>query len=105
MTINEFQKEALRTASEDGENTRLIEGLIGLSSESGEALDILKRFLFQGHDLDTEHLAEELGDVAWYLAIAADAIGYSLEDILIKNVEKLQSRYPEGFDSDRSVNR
>lgn len=105
MTINEFQKEALRTVSDDSENVRLMEGLVGLSSEAGEALDILKKFLFQGHELDKEHLAEELGDVAWYLAVAADAIGRSLEDILKQNIEKRQNRYPEGFDSSRSVNR
>ena len=105
MTINEFQKEALRTVKDDNDNTILIEGLMGLSSESGEALDILKKFLFQGHELDKEHLKEELGDVAWYLAVSAHAIGCSLEDIVVKNIEKLQGRYPEGFDADRSVNR
>lgn len=105
MTINEFQKEALRTVSDDSENVRLMEGLVGLSSEAGEALDILKKFLFQGHELDKEHLAEELGDVAWYLAVSADAIGRNLEDILKQNIEKRQKRYPDGFDSSRSVNR
>ena len=105
MTINEFQKEALRTVKDDSKNTILIEGLMGMSSESGEALDILKKFLFQGHELDKEHLKEELGDVAWYLAVSAYAIGCDLEDILVKNIEKLHGRYPEGFDADRSVNR
>lgn len=104
MTCNDYQKDALRTVSDD-KSAQLMEGLIGLSSEAGECLDILKKFLYQGHELDRGHLAEELGDVAWYLTVTADAIGYYLEDILARNVEKRMDRYPNGFNSDRSVNR
>lgn len=71
----------------------------------GECDDLLKKHLFQGHELDTEHLAKELGDVAWYLAICADAIGYDLETIFKMNIDKLAARYPEGFDSELSVHR
>lgn len=108
MTINEYQKEALRTDSgimvltDEG---RLTNGLMGLNGESGEAIDILKKHLFQGHELDREHLAKELGDVAWYLAVTADALGYTLEEILTMNVQKLRARYPDGFDSDKSLHR
>lgn len=84
---------------------RLTEYLMGLSGESGEAIDILKKHMFQGHDMDTKDLALELGDVAWYLAMAANALGYSLSDIFRMNIEKLIKRYPEGFDPERSVNR
>lgn len=80
-------------------------GLMGLCGEAGEAIDILKKHLFQGHDLDKEHLAKELGDVAWYLAVSADALGYDLETVLLMNVEKLRARYPKCFDSDLSQNR
>lgn len=106
MTINEYQKEALRT--ESGMNQkypRILNGLMGLNGEAGEAIDILKKYLFHGHDLDKQHLAKELGDVAWYLAVSADAIGYDLETILQMNVDKLLERYPEGFDSERSKHR
>ena len=48
---------------------------------------------------------KELGDVAWYLAITAISIGYSLSDVLDANVEKLQNRYPDGFDKNRSIHR
>lgn len=108
MTINEYQKEALRTDSgmtiltNEG---RLTNGLMGLNGEAGEAIDILKKHLFQGHKLDREHLAKELGDVAWYLAVTADALGCTLEEILAMNVQKLRARYPDGFDSDKSVHR
>ena len=113
MTANEYQREALKTESkfwveegDDKNSLRLLQGLMGLCGESGEAIDILKKTIFQGHELDLEHLAKELGDVAWYLALSADALGYSLEEILKKNLEKLAKRYPDGqFDAEKSVNR
>ena len=106
MTINEYQALALRT--EQGMNKkypRLLNGLMGLNGEAGEAIDILKKALFQGHPMDKEHMAKELGDIAWYLAISADAIGYSLEDIFEKNINKLRDRYPDGFDPEKSQHR
>lgn len=106
MTINEYQKEALRTESANPNcYPRILNGLMGLNGEAGEAIDILKKHLFQGHDLDENHLAKELGDVAWYLAISADAIGYDLETILQMNVNKLQARYPKGFEENLSIYR
>ena len=81
---------------------RLEKQLIFLRSFSS---DIFKKFFFQGHDFDREHLAKELGDVAWYLAVSADALDYSLEDIFKMNVEKLRARYPDGFDPELSKNR
>ena len=106
MTINEYQELALRT--EQGMNKeypRLLNGLMGLNGEAGEAIDILKKSLFQGHPMDNEHMAKELGDGAWYLAISADAIGYKLEDIFQMNIDKLKNRYPDGFDSEHSIHR
>ena len=101
MTINDYQKEALRTAGE----ADFVNGVLGLCGESGECADIVKKYLFQGHDLDVEHLAKELGDVAWYLAVTAYAIGYDLETVLRLNVRKLRKRYPDGFDPEKSQNR
>lgn len=103
---NAYQQAALRTVNPDTyEDLRIVEGVMGLAGESGECVDICKKAVFQGHDLDKEHLAKELGDVAWYLAISAHAIGYDLEDIFRMNIEKLTDRYPNGFDSECSVNR
>ena len=96
----------LKNAIENEVQTnRLINGLRGLNGEAGEAIDILKKHLFQGHDLDREHLAKELGDVAWYLAVSADALGYSLEKVMQMNLDKLCARYPDGFETERSANR
>lgn len=109
MTANEYQELALRTEpkglSIKGIASRLSNGLMGLNGEAGEAIDILKKSLFQGHELDKAHLAKELGDVAWYLAVSASAIGYSLEEIFQMNIDKLKARYPDGFSEERSNNR
>lgn len=106
MTINEYQKAAYRTANQSlTDSQQLQNGLMGLNGESGECIDILKKHLFQGHDLDKYHIAKELGDVAWYLAVSAQALGFDLETILQTNVEKLKARYPHGFDAGHSQHR
>ena len=109
MTINEYQSLALRTESRIATDPvpyiRVLEGLMGLNGEAGEAIDIMKKVLFQGHEFDQEHMAKERGDIAWYLAVSADAIGYDLETIFQMNVDKLKARYPEGFDVDHSLHR
>lgn len=81
----------------------LINSVMGLCGESGEAIDIVKKWLAQGHELDKERLAKELGDVAWYLAEAATALDLSLEQILQANIDKLKKRYPDGFEVERSL--
>lgn len=109
LSPNKYQMLALRTEpldiKRDLQSVRLSHGLMGLNGEAGEAIDILKKHLYQGHELDKEHLAKELGDVAWYLAVTADALGYTLEDIFKMNIEKLRARYPDGFNADRSISR
>ena len=104
MTINEYQRLAMKTLNPElSKKDVLINGVMGLCGESGEAIDIVKKWLAQGHDLDREKLAKELGDIAWYLAETAYALDIPLEDILQANIEKLAKRYPEGFSSERSI--
>ena len=106
MTINEYQKLALSTLNPElKEKDILINGVMGLCGESGEAIDLVKKHLAQGHELDKEKIAKELGDIAWYLAETAYAIGYPLEDILQMNIDKLKRRYPEGFSTECSLER
>ena len=106
MTINEYQKLALTTLNPElSKKDVLINGVMGLCGESGEAIDIVKKHLHQGHELDREKLIKELGDIAWYLAETAAALDVPLEEVLERNIEKLRSRYPQGFFPDRSVNR
>ena len=104
MTINEYQKLAMTTLNPAlSQKDVLINGVMGLCGESGEAIDIVKKHLAQGHELDREKLVKELGDIAWYLAETAYALDVSLEDVLQNNIDKFKKRYPEGFSQSRSV--
>lgn len=106
MDINEYQKLAMRTLNPKIEKKELIlNASMGLCGESGEVIDLVKKHLFQGHDLDEKVLIKELGDVAWYLAEAATALNVDLSEILEKNIKKLENRFPDGFNSNRSINR
>lgn len=104
MRINEYQELAMTTLNPElSKKEVLINSVMGLCGEAGEAIDIVKKWMAQGHELDKAHLAKELGDIAWYLAEAATALEMPLEDILKANLDKLKKRYPEGFQSRRSV--
>lgn len=105
-SANEYQAQALRTANCAKSDLPLILNCaLGLCGEAGEFADLVKKALFHGHPADTEHMARELGDVAWYLAVSAHAIGYDLDTILQMNVDKLRNRYPDGFDAEKSLHR
>ncbi len=106
MTGREYQQLAMVTLNPGLSNKDvLINSVMGLCGESGEAIDIVKKWLAQGHELDKEHLAKELGDIAWYLAEAATALDMQLDDIFQANIDKLRKRYPDGFSTQRSVTR
>lgn len=106
MQVNEYQKAAMATLNPAlDKKDVLINSVMGLCGESGEAIDIVKKWLMQGHELDREHLVRELGDVAWYLAEAATALDVPLEAVFQGNLDKLRQRFPDGFDTGASVNR
>ena len=106
MQVNEYQKAAMAMLNPALEKKEvLINSVMGLCGESGEAIDIVKKWLMQGHELDKEHLVRELGDVAWYLAEAATALDIPLEAVFQGNLDKLRQRFPNGFDTGASVNR
>ena len=78
---------------------RLLTAGVGLNAESGEFLEIVKKMIFQGkpwNDANREHLIIELGDIIWYATNACMALGISFEDVVARNVEKLEIRYPCG---------
>lgn len=106
MDANEYQRLALNTAPRALSITaRLMNAALGLAGESGEFADSLKKHVYHLHSLDAGQLAEELGDVLWYVALASDALGLTISDVMEANVEKLRRRYPDGFDPARSINR
>ena len=107
MDANKYQELALKTLNKavTCPNDMMINGVMGLCGESGEVIDIVKKSFYQGHNLDRDALIKELGDVAWYLALIAEALGITLNDIFEGNIEKLKERYPNAFEVERSVHR
>ena len=106
MTFDDYLDKAARTINPALNYDEMImcSGL-GLPGETGEIADIVKKWQFQGHDLDREKVMDEAGDVLWYLAQLAMGLGVSLSDIAARNIAKLQARYPDGFAAERSINR
>ena len=107
LHLNEYQELAGRTAGAGGDgDRRLIIAALGLAGEAGEFANLVKKLTAHGHtDITPDVLADELGDVLWYLAEAASACGLELAQVARQNVDKLQKRYPEGFSEERSINR
>ncbi|MBP3541844.1 MAG: nucleoside triphosphate pyrophosphohydrolase family protein [Clostridia bacterium] len=103
MQLNEYQALAQRTSNTELALDKLTNGLLGLFGEGGECSDIVKKYMFQEHELDKDHLREELGDVLWYVAEVASGLGVTLEAIATENIAKLESRYPKHhFEGERS---
>lgn len=106
MNLSEYQEKSMRTLSKDVKgNDRVLNMLLGMSGEMGEVIDLFKKHLFQGHELEIRKVREELGDVMFYIVNLCNLYDIELEDVLEGNYNKLLKRYPEGFDSERSVNR
>ena len=106
FTFLDYQQQAMRTGGEYvNQYETLRNAAFGLCGESGEVIDHLKKFEFQGHDLDIDKLSKEVGDILWYCALFAEAAGVPMAKIAQENIRKLKERYPDGFDPERSVNR
>ena len=94
---------------EDCNVTQLLTAALGLTAESGEFTEVVKKIIFQGKPYSEEnvfHMKRELGDICWYLAQACMALDTTFDEVIEMNVEKLQSRYPGGsFDVHKSENR
>jgi NTP pyrophosphatase (non-canonical NTP hydrolase) len=109
--IDEYQGYALRTLASDVAKDRMkvfLNAATGLSSETGEINEIIKKHFFHGHpwNADTQvHMKKELGDLAWYFALMCHAIGVRPSDVLMTNIAKLKARYPAGFSTEKSLNR
>lgn len=106
MRLNKYQQLAMRTTNKDlSKRGRLLNGCITVATEGSEALDHMKKVMYQGHGQNNQKLIEELGDALWGLAEAATALGIPLSYIAECNIQKLQLRYPEGFSVEASVKR
>ena len=119
MTGNEYQQLAMRTNDELNTTrltnaifdchtitiAQLINGVLGLTGEAGEVSDLVKKGIFHEKGIDLEHLKKELGDCTWYLAMICDACGFTLDDVMQTNIDKLKARYPTGFSAEASLHR
>lgn len=110
MTADEFQKKCFRTEKParlalDLDAARLLHGAIGLASEGGELLDQVKAHLFYGKTLDKTNVLEECGDALWFISVALDSCGYTLDQAMTMNVAKLAARYPVEWTQDAALNR
>lgn len=106
MHLDEYQQLAARTLGRDRTHEQqLANAALGLTGESGEVAEVIKKHLFHATPLDQDALAKELGDCLWYIGAFATVLGLSLDDIAQRNIDKLRKRYPEGFDTERRRNR
>ncbi|MBS9803071.1 nucleoside triphosphate pyrophosphohydrolase family protein [Bacillus toyonensis] len=112
--LDQYQEAALRTWNTNNDfGGRVLNAALGLSGESGEVADIVKKAIFHGHGFDPAHcpgeeegnthkIALELGDILYYISIMSHEMGYTLEDIAQMNIAKLAKRYPDGFSREAS---
>jgi NTP pyrophosphatase (non-canonical NTP hydrolase) len=106
MRMDEYQQLALRTAGHREDRQQVLTyTALGLTGESGEVAEMIKKAFYHGHALEREKLSKELGDVLWYLAVMASGLGLSLDRIASENIDKLRARYPDGFSEEHSRNR
>lgn len=105
MGLNEYQQVAARTIDEDmlpGEIET--HALLGMVAEIGELHGLYQK-IYQGHEADSEHLKEEVGDLLWFIAEYCTACGWDLEEVAWLNIAKLKARCPDSFEVERSLHR
>jgi NTP pyrophosphatase (non-canonical NTP hydrolase) len=106
MEFNEYQEACKRTANFEGTPHECISNVcMGIAGEAGELIDYIKKYLYQGKPLDEYKIKVETGDLLWYIAILAVMFNLDLNEIAKLNIHKLDLRYPNGFDKERSNNR
>ena len=95
--------------AEDADVCKLLTAALGLTAESGEFTEVVKKIVFQGKPYNEEnvfHMKRELGDICWYIAQACMALDTTFDELIEMNVDKLKARYPGGeFDVHKSENR
>jgi NTP pyrophosphatase (non-canonical NTP hydrolase) len=79
--------------------------LMGMTTEVGELMDAYKRHFAYGKPLDGANVAEEIGDLMWYVQNFCRLNGIDLGKVLDTNIAKLQARFPDRFDAERALHR
>jgi len=78
---------------------------LGLAGETGELIELVKKFVYHGRDADFDKVLREAGDVMWYLTRLLSCYGWTVEDAMDNNVEKMRLRYPDGYSHEASAAR
>ena len=105
MKLNEYQRLAARTIDREMMPWEIqSHALHGMVAEIGELHSIYQK-VYQGHEVDIDHLKKELGDLLWFCAEYCTAQGWDMEQVCVKNIEKLRKRFPKGFSAERSLHR
>ena len=112
MTNEEYQKLARRTQKKEWQNEKaeavrhdmMRHAVFGLCSEAGEVAGVLQK-TYQGHEFDREHFLKEISDILWFVSEACDCVDATISDVMEININKLRARYPDGFDSEKSLHR
>lgn len=103
---SDYTEDTFRTVGDiETERDLILMSTMGLAGETGEVIDLLKKHVWQKHTLDRAKLTEEIGDIFWYLAVLMESCDVSLAEALAVNHAKLMRRYPDGFETERSLNR
>jgi len=109
MTLKEYLEKSARTESPlyrvDNIRPETVHAALGLCTESGELLGAIKKALFYGRKLDRKHVKEELGDILWFVSQLLRSEGWTWEEVMIENIEKLEKRYPERFSEELAYER
>lgn len=106
MDSVQYRQEIKRTMNNDlTEKEKLSMLGLGIAGEAGEIVDSIKKNVCHGHALDREDFVKELGDLEWYVSHLKEHFGITDEEVRVKNIEKLQKRYPKGFSEEDSINR
>ena len=107
--VAEYEAKALRflnpRMAENLAEAGLMNAILGVCGEAGELADLLKKHLHQGHPLHIGELAEEAGDVLWYVALLCRVLGFSLGEVMAGNIRKLERRYGDRFSVEKSLHR
>lgn len=102
--VKEFDKMVIALAKNgqaiindlDPAKANLLHMAVGVSGESGELLDAIKKYSIYGKTLDRENIKEEAGDILFYLNNILLNVGFTLEEVLEHNIDKLSKRYAKG---------
>lgn len=101
--LEDYRNDIKRTMNKDLTHDQALTMLsMGLAGEAGELVDAMKKKVFHGHSLDRADVIKEMGDVLWYLINMMNELGIEPEAVLKININKLKSRYPEGFSEEAS---